>query len=154
MTTSSLSAIQPRWRRTALAGLAGILALTLVLAASQVLGVTAWQTKGDVHSKTSVQNASASVTVDIARPYSFRARVRSPGHNQTVDVNYSVFCVTSDFGSGSRSGEFRLSLTGTSTWATHAIPKPTGTWAECSVSAFTFSNSAGTLGLQVQAKLR
>lgn len=154
MTTSDQSASKPRSRRTALAGLAGIFALTFVLAASQVLAVTAWQTKGNVHSRTSVQNASASVTVDIPHPYSFRARVRSPGHNQTVEVNYSVFCVRSDFGTGSRSGDFRLSLTGTSTWATHGIPKPTGTWAECSVNAFTISHSTGALDLLVQAKLR
>lgn len=133
---------------------ASICALALLLAASQAFAATGWQTKATVNSKTSVQNASVSAGVDVYRPYSLRVLVRTPGHKQTVDVNYSVFCVTSSFGTGSRSGDFSLALTGTTTWATHGIPKPTGTWAECSVSAFTVSNTTGSLSLAIQARMR
>jgi hypothetical protein len=143
--------MMPNWRY-------GLLALLLagsgVLSASQATAATEWATVAEVLSKTIVTDASVNLGVDIAKPDSTRVRLRSPGHTQNVDVNFSVFCVKTSFESGSRSGEFSMALTGDRTWAVHSIPKPRGNWAECSVSVFSFSKHTGRLEVQVQAILR
>jgi hypothetical protein len=133
---------------------AAVGALVVLITASEAVAVTGWQTKASVYARTAVQNASASATVDVYRPYSLRVLVRTPGHKQTVSVSYSVFCVTTGFSTGSKSGQFSLALTGTTTWAIHTIPKPLGTWAQCSVNAFTVSHTTGGLAFLIQERIR
>ncbi|HEX6128013.1 MAG TPA: hypothetical protein VF071_03225 [Candidatus Limnocylindria bacterium] len=138
------------WRNAALAV---VLAFGAVLGASQVSAVTDWKTKATVSSKTIVLDAVVAAWVDVAKPYSLRVRLRSPGHAQTVTTNYSTFCVTAS-NEGTREGEFSMALSGTTSWTVHAIPKPTGTWTECSVYLYVFSNATGRMEMQIQAKMR
>lgn len=138
------------WRNVALAA---VLAFSAVSSASQVSAVTDWQTKATVSSKTIVLNALVSVWVDVAKPDSLRVRLRSPGHAQTVSASYSTFCVTAS-NDATKEGEFPVALSGTTSWTVHVIPKPTGTWTECSVYLTAFSNATGRMEMQIQAKLR